>query len=571
MSRLILGSGAMLMVLTVGPLTTQFSQLTMTDDGQQIYFTSPLLLKSNPGQGGIGEGRLYRLTKDGVSLAAERGKRAAPSVFSTEIGLEYPQVSGDGSVLAFTLVNVCSATDSACSSVDLLASIEGNQPLDLGRGVAQISRNGKWALLTTPGHDAPSSVLFDLSTGERTSVPNPVFQSLSCVASDGTILIEQRDNENNARYGLWKHGQITPVVTANVAPVAISDDASVALLSWSAAGYSTRWLGVKDLPSGRETMFFEQRGNVESAVFMGMSRNGSRILYRRMPESERDGDAYVYEASTRKSMHIDLPPGELVSDGTLSTSGEFAVLATSSGRLVRVNLSDNAITSLIPATAYVPNLFGLVPGSLFHLRGTVSGSLENWSGNVALNNRAVPVIYARTGDVAIQVPWTQAPGAFPLRLDVPGDTPFMQHQTVSVLPAAPALELTDPGELGLLNRKIIKGDWSGLVDNPPPPGDIIHLYMTGLGPVAGVPQTGSPTPSGSLFPITGKVACGFNGSGDLDVWENWAAETLFAGLAPGTTGIYQVSLRLPANEPAEIGWITCQVLLANGYRSTVID
>ena len=69
--------------------------------------------------------------------------------------------------------------------------------------------------------------------------------------------------------------------------------------------------------------------------------------------------------------------------------------------------------------------------------------------------------------------------------------------------------------------------------------------MTGLGPVSGLPQTGVPTPSGSLFPITGKIACGFDGSGDLDVWDNWAAETLFAGLAPGTTGVYQVSLRLP--------------------------
>src|SRR5437588_12985086 len=105
--RYALGSSGMLMLLTVGPLTAQFSQLTMTDDGAQVYFTSPLLLKSTPGQGGIGEGRLYRLTKDGASLVAERGKLAAPSVFTAETGLEFPQVSSDGSLVASTLVNVC--------------------------------------------------------------------------------------------------------------------------------------------------------------------------------------------------------------------------------------------------------------------------------------------------------------------------------------------------------------------------------------------------------------------------------------------------------------------------------
>src|SRR5689334_13748788 len=61
MPRIVLVNGSLLMLFIAGPLTAQFSQLTMTDDGQQIYFISPLLLKSNPGRGGISEGRLYRV------------------------------------------------------------------------------------------------------------------------------------------------------------------------------------------------------------------------------------------------------------------------------------------------------------------------------------------------------------------------------------------------------------------------------------------------------------------------------------------------------------------------------
>ena len=209
MRRTTLGSGSMLMLLIVGPLTAQFSQLTMTDDGKQIYFTSSLLLKSSPGQGGISQGRLYRLAADGVSVAAERGNMAPPSAFMTEIGLEYPQVSGDCSVVAFTFVNVCpgSTQSGECLPVDVEGAVRGKQSLDLGRGTVQLSRNGRWALLTTPCCSSQTSTLIDLSTGERTPVPSPAFGSvLTSVASDGTVLVEQRDKDNYQTFGLWKQG-----------------------------------------------------------------------------------------------------------------------------------------------------------------------------------------------------------------------------------------------------------------------------------------------------------------------------------------------------------------------------
>ena len=69
------------------------------------------------------------------------------------------------------------------------------------------------------------------------------------------------------------------------------DDGRVVLLS----SYSlfTNLLGVKDLSTGRETMFYQQLDDAEWAVFMGMSINGSRILYRCMPEYAQDGRAYI--------------------------------------------------------------------------------------------------------------------------------------------------------------------------------------------------------------------------------------------------------------------------------------
>ena len=215
-----------------------------------------------------------------------------------------------------------------------------------------------------PCCSSQTSTLIDLTTGERTAVANtPVASGLPAVASDGAVLFDQRNNDIYPRFGIWKQGSITPITTSNGVPVAISDDGRVVLLS----SYSlfTNLLGVKDLSTGRETMFYQQLDDAEWAVFMGMSTNGSRILYRRMPEYAQDGRAYIYDLSSGKSLPILLAADELVSDGTLSASGEFAVVATTTGRLLRVNLADGAVTTLIPATPYVPNLFGLVPVASF--------------------------------------------------------------------------------------------------------------------------------------------------------------------------------------------------------------
>jgi uncharacterized protein (TIGR03437 family) len=63
------------------------------------------------------------------------------------------------------------------------------------------------------------------------------------------------------------------------------------------------------------------------------------------------------------------------------------------------------------------------------------------------------------------------------------------------------------------------------------------MYLTGLGAVEGMVPTGASTPFGSLFPIRGHFTCRFSPY-------TQDAATLFAGLAPGLTGIYQVTFQM---------------------------
>ena len=70
------------------------------------------------------------------------------------------------------------------------------------------------------------------------------------------------------------------------------------------------------------------------------------------------------------------------------------------------------------------------------------------------------------------------------------------------------------------------------------PGEIISLFATGLGPVENAPPDGQPAAASPL-----------SGSGLAVTIGGIDAQVLWAGLAPGLIGVYQVNLRIPANAP----------------------
>lgn len=72
-------------------------------------------------------------------------------------------------------------------------------------------------------------------------------------------------------------------------------------------------------------------------------------------------------------------------------------------------------------------------------------------------------------------------------------------------------------------------------------GSVIYFYATGLGPVTNTPATGAPTP---LAPFSRTVDPPQVTLGTA------VCEVLFAGLAPGLAGVYQVNIRVPADIPA---------------------
>jgi uncharacterized protein (TIGR03437 family) len=108
---------------------------------------------------------------------------------------------------------------------------------------------------------------------------------------------------------------------------------------------------------------------------------------------------------------------------------------------------------------------------------------------------------------------------------------------LTILPAAPALFQLDPQNVVATN---LKGDVLTST-TPAHPGDIVVLYATGLG--ATVPDSiygQLPTAAASLAP-------GANLQVLLDGDAVDPSAILYAGIAPGNAGLYQINLALPAS------------------------
>jgi hypothetical protein len=96
--------------------------------------------------------------------------------------------------------------------------------------------------------------------------------------------------------------------------------------------------------------------------------------------------------------------------------------------------------------------------------------------------------------------------------------------------------------------------------DPAIPGEILVFYMTGLGPVSEPPPLGRPAPLDILSSTLAPLFCQWDAAAGGPI-----ADVLFAGLAPGRTGVYQVNVRVAPNVAS--GQLTCRSALFSAGES----
>ena len=539
----------------------QFTGLASNGDGSVLYFSSPLRIR---GSGESFNPKIFRMDSSGPTLF--RSQDPGPPVGWTVTNfpnLTAPQVSTDGAVVAFSGERGCGG-GSGCITVQKVQGTvvdrNGNQLLS-AFGYVDISPSGRYALFFARDTFAtliPPAEFVDLATGIHTVVPYPVgAPAHRRIANDGTVALR---SGNSIR--LWQaQGEQT------ISGLAIFAPSGEPLLFLSADGQRL----VYQTPTG--LALYDRGAPGEQALVAGVPASAS---------ISDDAGVVAFVNAADSQVHIALPPRQLTheSDGitevALSGDGRVAFATTGQGRLLRIEVGSGAVTELVPRTPWITNsrnqaavetyiYDAVAPGSLLPLAGI--GLSASTQATAAPLPRSLGDVRVRIGglDAALQsvtpqLVWFQVPWELPPQDSAPleflsGNSPFETGPGVlNVQPLAPHTFGTADSSNGYSVYSLaVHQDWSGLVTpaDPARPGEVIHLYFNGLGPVTPAVATGEASPAEPPARVIAPLHCQF--------WDGKGNDSpiLFAGLAPGMVGVYQVSLQVPAGLRISNPGITC--------------
>ena len=550
-----------LLILTAASAWCQFTEFATTADGTKVYFTSSLLPRDAPlSTGFAAESRIYFLNGKNPQIVVERGAEARPGFLTSNDGASSLQVSEDGQTVSFVVHNVCPTSEPCLTSTDR-AEIRGPQPQVFPNvDQIQLSRNGEWALLTKsasfaePGQPAvrnAETVLLNRTTGARQLVGTPPLETKFRLASDGSVLELSGGTASN-KIGVWKNGELIPIppISGLVSFQGLSDDAGTLV--------GTRFLPLQPsfLPTD-ELVFLDRRSSVVTIIqspcqpcshaLVGMDNTGTRSLFRTFTP-DGPGPMIYADSRNRTAYRLTIPDFDSPVAGTLSGDGRIAIVGTSHARIFRFELNDNGPTQipdeLLPAIPFVDQPLVVAPGALISLKPPVIGQTD-WKDKIQFNDRPLVILSQRANSLSAQVPWDLMPGFAKITVDLPSDSPLKQNAQVFVVPQRVELISVPGAARAMLGGYFIKNDFSGSLTEMPKAGEIVHFYATGLGAVVGPIATGQPAPLNELRPLLTRVECQFSSHPN-------SAETLFAGLAPGLVGIYQITLRLPPDTPSNV-------------------
>jgi uncharacterized protein (TIGR03437 family) len=263
------------------------------------------------------------------------------------------------------------------------------------------------------------------------------------------------------------------------------------------------------------------------------------------------------------------------SDGTTGTASTFSVYAigANGGIAIGSGLSTNylldiyvkAPTMTAPAgttvflnpqgvvngASFVPVTAQVAPGEIITMFGTglgpatpvtASAPFPNTLGGVQvlINNTPAPAYFVSATQVSAVVPYTAPNDGSFLNIQVVNNGAQSNTVTVYSGVTSPGMFML-PTTATLFSGAIVHPADGSIVTaaNPAKVGETVSLFLTGLGAVTGNVAAGSAAPSSPLSTITAPDF--FVLFDDTQIQGN----VLFAGLAPGFAGLYQVNVTIP--------------------------
>jgi uncharacterized protein (TIGR03437 family) len=532
----------------------QFSGLAPTDDGSQLYFVATVRLASEVSQNlPATTTAIYRIQAGAI----QRITVPSPySVGSPDLYQGNAQVSGDGSVFSYTEYQAC-VGGSSC----ITRPTTSDSPLTVGgkaygtplAGAAQISRNGRFVYnaLIFPAFSFPAGAnaveLHDLQTGTTVQPPVQPASSRQAVTSDGRVL--GFDPQTEALI-LWSTSGAQSLTTSEPPATAIINDAGTWVIYQTAQILATYHLRALQLSNGRDVLLASSAAPFDASI----SSDGNLVAYLNVPGIGQVAQVLTIHPDATGNAPLTSFP--LPVDEAVIAGGGGMVFAVTGSRVVAIDSLSGAVQELIsPTPVCNAGFVSLIPGSILPIRGSgltdftqvapvpLPSALDGV--RVLAGGNPLPILSISPGEVWFQVPFELATGAT-ISVGLDNSSVFAGCRAVTV----PVVE-RDP--YFFVSDMLIAAhqDWGSLVasNSPAQPGEVIHTYAVGLGAVTPAMATGIPAPPGGVFPLAGPFDCyvGYGTAGQ-------PLPVVFAGLAPGMIGIYQVDIMIP-NVPGSAGWI----------------
>ncbi|HWC00359.1 MAG TPA: hypothetical protein VG672_26810, partial [Bryobacteraceae bacterium] len=401
--------------LAAGSLLAQFQDLATPDDGSVLYFSSSLRLS---GSTQFLFAKLFRMDATGIHLYAQQAPGASLGRTTENFYLlTAPDVSADGTVLAYTASRPCSG-GSGCIPVEQHQGhiVGAGQTERVAAGYVRISRNGRYALYfgMTAIFPTPATQLIDLQSGAATTVPYMIRPSGARrrIAFDGTVLATSDDS-----LVLWRKSGTETLSNSHAAADAMVNDAAT-LVVYQSTGPDSKLIAY-DVRSGAETVLAELSGDDPASFGASMTGDGSLVLF-----LDR-GQVYLVHSDGSGLRRLSDDPAGIV-EAILTGNGQFVYAVTGEGRMIRIGTGSGEVLELVSRTPNITSVEQAVSGTLVRVTGTAlaaasaagTSPLPDTLAGVGIKLGGVPMPLALVTPTEIlwQVPWEWPAGATPFQL-----------------------------------------------------------------------------------------------------------------------------------------------------------
>jgi uncharacterized protein (TIGR03437 family) len=505
----------------IGSLTAQLAlgagirSLRASGNGAEAY-----LVTDQPRKGLVEpvSGRLFRVSATG-GLEQLAGNPPCFALFclTTADDIAYAEPSSDGRILTYDLNTVCDPA--VRCGVGKASTLYPPLPAGATResGEGHMSPNGRFvvSLAKTGTSESTSIVWSDQQAGVRQSVSLFERASMSTVgrsvSDDGSYLTFTSAGVTVRRgLELLRSPRITGSITN------ASMDAAGRVVVYEVCCFPASQLRMYRTATNQDTVIAEGGGIYTEPT---ISSDGNRVAFlfsaRGPTGPQAPPQIYLINVGGGAQALTREPGG--VQKYALSDDGRFVWYTWGAGAIGRIDIATRETVQVLPPSGSLLASTVGAPGSALAISGSYASDVRFF-----LNGASAPIIAQGPSGLWIQLPW-ELPSSGTVALTGETSSPF--------LPLSAAVELR-PRAISYAGGPYHQ-DWSSAVlySIPARPGEFIHYYVLGVGPVDHPVASGKPSPSQPLSNAISPPVC------------DW--EVAFAGLAPGLTGFYQLTLRVP--------------------------